>query len=401
MYIRENDIFEAEKLLAKVDSISSKVGFNEVRLTLYNNYHDLYKKKGDFKKANYYLEHYIWLRDSIYSAELSAQLKILENRSEREKSLLELRLRDEEISHQKTLNTILFSIIAIVLIFIAVIAFLLVKKNRMNKMLAKLNADLKLRDEEISSNLDYAREIQLGCMSNSLTESNLQMFILDRPKSVVGGDFYISQTKGDASYVVVGDCTGHGISGGFLSVLGIKSVYAAIEKYNTLPEMASFINNEFCKIVTSAENLKGESLCLSMVRICGNEVRFLGSKQKMWIVSVVGSDCSTVSQLVCKPEVREYKSSNAIMGSAVNEEFAEEIININSGDVVFLSSDGYPDQFGAEGKLKYSRFRALLQECAQMKPDPDKAKSFLSEKLDLWRGDLEQTDDVMVVGMYF
>jgi len=399
MYIRENDIFEAEKLLAKVDSISSKVGFNEVRLTLYNNYHDLYKKKGDFKKANYYLEHYIWLRDSIYSAELSAQLKILENRSEREKSLLELRLRDEEISHQKTLNAILFSIIAIVLIFIAVIAFLLVKKNRLNKALNKLNADLKQRDEEISSNLDYAREIQLGCMSNSLTESNLQMFILDRPKSVVGGDFYISQTKGDASYVVVGDCTGHGISGGFLSVLGIKSVYEAIEKYDTLPEMASFINNEFCKIVSSAENLKGESLCLSMLKICGNEVRFLGSKQKMWIVSVVGSDCSTVGQLACKPEVREYKSSNAIMGSAVNEEFAEEIINIKSGDVVFLSSDGYPDQFGVEGKLKYSRFRALLQECSQMKPD--KAKSFLSEKLDLWRGDLEQTDDVMVVGMYF
>ena len=399
MYIRENDIFEAEKLLAKVDSISSKVGFNEVRLTLYNNYHDLYKKKGDFKKANYYLEHYIWLRDSIYSAELSAQLKILENRSEREKSLLELRLRDEEISHQKTLNSILFSIIAIVLIFIAVIAFLLVKKSRMNKMLAKLNADLKQRDEEISSNLDYAREIQLGCMSNSLTESNLQMFVLDRPKSVVGGDFYISQTKGDASYVVVGDCTGHGISGGFLSVLGIKSVYAAIEKYDTLPEMASFINNEFCEIVSSAENLKGESLCLSMLRICGNEVRFLGSKQKMWLVSGDGSDCLPLSQLACKPEVREYKSSNAIMGSAVNEEFAEEIINVNSGDVVFLSSDGYPDQFGAEGKLKYSRFRALLQECAQMKPD--KAKEFLSAKLDLWRGDLEQTDDVMVVGMYF
>ena len=399
MYIRENDIFEAEKLLAKVDSISSKVGFNEVRLTLYNNYHDLYKKKGDFKKANYYLEHYIWLRDSIYSAELSAQLKILENRSEREKSLLELRLRDEEISHQKTLNSILFSIIAIVLIFIAVIAFLLVKKSRMNKMLAKLNADLKQRDKEISSNLDYAREIQLGCMSNSLTESNLQMFVLDRPKSVVGGDFYISQTKGDASYVVVGDCTGHGISGGFLSVLGIKSVYAAIEKYDTLPEMASFINNEFCEIVSSAENLKGESLCLSMLRICGNEVRFLGSKQKMWLVSGDGSDCLPLSQLACKPEVREYKSSNAIMGSAVNEEFAEEIINVNSGDVVFLSSDGYPDQFGAEGKLKYSRFRALLQECAQMKPD--KAKEFLSAKLDLWRGDLEQTDDVMVVGMYF
>ena len=87
------------------------------------------------------------------------------------------------------------------------------------------------------------------------------------------------------------------------------------------------------------------------------------------------------------------------MGSAGNEEFTEEIINIKSGDVVFLSSDGYPDQFGAEGKLKYSRFRNLLLECSQM--EPNEAKSFLSEKLDSWRSDLEQTDDVMVVGMYF
>lgn len=388
LYIKEGEYDTAYMYLAKIDSIGNLSSFANIRLEFYQNYYDLYMGVGDFDKANHYLEQYSMLSDSMYNTELTKMLRETE-----------LKHRDEEISHQKTLNLILFSIIAIVLIFIIAIAFLLVKKNRMNKMLAKLNADLKQRDEEISSNLDYAREIQLGCMSNSLTESNLQMFVLDRPKVVVGGDFYISQTKGDSSYVVVGDCTGHGISGGFLSVLGIKSVYAAIEKYDTLPEMASFINNEFCEIVSSAENLKGESLCLSMLKICGNEVRFLGSKQKMWIVSVVGSDCSTVSQLACKPEVREYKSSNAIMGSVVNEEFAEEIINVKSGDVVFLSSDGYPDQFGAEGKLKYPRFRNLLLECSQMKPD--KAKEFLSAKLDLWRGDLEQTDDVMMVGMYF
>lgn len=384
IYIQDGDYNKAFMCLEKIDSIDNLSSFGNIRLTFYKNYHDLYMKVGDSDKANRYLEQYSMLSDSMYNTELTKML---------------IEHRNEEISLHKTLNLILFFIIAIVLIFITIVAFLLVKKSRMNKMLAKLNADLKQRDEEISSNLDYAREIQLGCMSNSLTESNLQMFVLDRPKVVVGGDFYISQTKGDASYVVVGDCTGHGISGGFLSVLGIKSVYAAIEKYDTLPEMASFINNEFCEIVSSAENLKGESLCLSMIRICGNEVRFLGSKQKMWLVSGVGSDCSTVSPLACKPEVREYKSSNAIMGSAVNEEFAEEIINVKSGDVVFLSSDGYPDQFGVEGKLKYSRFRNLLMECAQMKPDD--AKLFLSEKLDLWRGDLEQTDDVMVVGMYF
>ena len=370
IFIHEKDYGAAFIYLAKVDSICKLISYGNIRFKLYQNYHDLYMKVGDDDNANRYLEQYSMLSDSMYNTDLTKMLIVH---------------RNEEISLQKKLNAILFVIIAIVLVFITIIALLLVKKSRMNKMLGKLNADLKQRDAEISSNLDYAREIQLGCMCNDLTKSNLQMFVLDRPKSVVGGDFYISQTKGDASYVVVGDCTGHGISGGFLSVLGIKSVYAAIEKYDTLPEMASFINNEFCEIVSSAENLKGESLCLSMVRICGNELRFLGSKQKMWIVS--------------SGEVREYKSANAIMGSAGDEEFTEEIINVKSGDVVFLSSDGYPDQFGAEGKLKYSRFRNLLLECAQM--TPDKAKEFLSAKLDFWRGDLEQTDDVMVVGMYF
>ena len=374
IYIRDGEYEKVVNCLAEVDSICNIYAFIDIRLTLYKNYHDFYIKTGDYEQANNYLEHYTMLNDSIYSIDLVGQLNELETKR-----------HDEEISHQKTINLILFSIIAIVLVFIAVIAFLLVKKSRMNKMLAKLNTDLKQRDAEISSNLEYAREIQLGCMSSGLSDCNLRMFVLDLPKITVGGDFHIAVSRGDLSYVVVGDCTGHGISGGFLSVLGIKSVYAALEKYDNLPEMASFINNEFCKIVSSAENLKGESLCLSMLRICGKEVSFLGSKQKMWLVS--------------DGEIHEYKSSNAIMGSSGYDVFAEEIINVKSGDVVFLSSDGYPDQFGVDGKLKYPRFRNILLECSHK--NPDDANAFLSQKLDEWRGNNEQTDDVMVVGIYF
>ena len=390
---------EAINILAKIESGCQTNSYCDIRMTMYQNYHDLYLKIGDYDNSELYIEKLNSLRDSVIAIDNTKELNELEYKNLRERTELEKKHHEEEIHFQRTINAILCGTVAIVAIFIVIITLMLVRKNRLNKILNKLNSDLKQRDSEISSNLDYAREIQLGCMSNSLTESNLQMFVLDRPKVVVGGDFYISQTKGNASYVVVGDCTGHGISGGFLSVLGIKSVYAAFEKYDTLPEMASFINNEFCEIVSSAENLKGESLCLSMVRICGNELRFLGSKQKMWIVSGDRSDCSSVNPLASKPEVREYKSANAIMGSAGGEEFREEIINVKSGDVVFLSSDGYPDQFGAEGKLKYSRFRNILLECSQMKPND--AKSFLSEKLDEWRGEYEQTDDVMVVGMYF
>lgn len=370
LYIRECEYDTAFMYLTKVDSLCNKNSMGDIRLELYQNFHDLYMKVGDDDNANRYLEQYSMLSDSMYNTDLTKMLIVH---------------RNEEISLQKTLNAILFVIIAIVLVFISIIAFLLVRKSRMNKMLGKLNSDLNKRDTEISSNLEYAREIQLGCMSSGLSDCNLRMFVLDLPKITVGGDFHIAVSRGDVSYVVVGDCTGHGISGGFLSVLGIKSVYAAIEKYDSLPEMASFINNEFCKIVSSADNLKGESLCLSMLRICGDEVRFLGSKQKMWLVS--------------DGEIHEYKSTNAIMGSAVDEVFMEEIINVKSGDVVFLSSDGYPDQFGADGKLKYPRFRKLLLECSHK--NTDEAKAFLSQKLNEWRGENEQTDDVMVVGIYF
>ncbi|MBR5984571.1 MAG: SpoIIE family protein phosphatase [Bacteroidales bacterium] len=372
--IREGKYDNAFDYLAKVDSICNLNSFGNIRLNLYLNYHNLYVKTGNYEQADYYLQLFNELNDNIYSIEITKQL-----------TQLEIEQRNDEIAHQKILNIILISVISIVIFFIAIIAFLLVKKSRMNKMLAKLNSDLKQRDEEISSNLDYAREIQLGCMSSGLTDCNLRMFVLDLPKITVGGDFHIAVSRGEVSYVVVGDCTGHGISGGFLSVLGIKSVYAAIEKYDNLPEMASFINNEFCKIVSSAENLKGESLCLSMLRICGNEVRFLGSKQKMWLVS--------------DGEIHEYKSSNAIMGSAGDEVFIEDVLSVKSGDVVFLSSDGYPDQFGAVGKLKYPRFRNILLESSHK--NPDEAKAFLSLKLDEWRGSNEQTDDVMVVGIYF
>lgn len=399
LYIIEENYDKAEEYLNRVDSISALNPYSDTRLTMYKLFHDMYFKIGDYERAELYSQKLGSLQDSLIAIDNTKKLNELEKQNLRERNELEMKHRDEEIRFQKTINLILCGVVALVVVFVVIIAFMLVRKSRLNKMLNMLNSDLKQRDEEISSNLEYAREIQLGCMSNSLTESSLQMFVLDRPKVVVGGDFYILQSKGDASYVVVGDCTGHGISGGFLSVLGIKSVYAAIEKYDSLPEMASFINNEFCEIVSSAENLKGESLCLSMLRICGNELRFLGSKQKMWLVS---GDSSSVSQLACAPdkyEVREYKSANAIMGNSGDEVFKEEIVTVKSGDVVFLSSDGYPDQFGKDGKLKYSRFRNLLLECSQMKPD--KAREFLSEKLDLWRGELEQTDDVTIVGVYF
>lgn len=384
IYIIEGQYDKAAKAIAIVDSVSEMNSFDVIRQYMYENYHDLYVRLGDFEKADYYRDMYDIIQDSIYSSDLNAQLNELQNRYAKEKAELEMQRRDEQIQHQHFVNMILAIAVVLTLLFVVVVLWLFLQKNKLSKLLLKTNEVLTRRDKEISDNLEYAREIQLGCMSN--VPDNQNMFVLDLPKVTVGGDFHLVVDKGSAKYIVVGDCTGHGISGGFLSVLGIKSVHSAIEKYDSLTEIASEINNDFNQIVSSADNLKGESLCLSIVRICGNELNFLGSKHKMWIVS--------------NGNIVEHKTVNEILGSQTDLVFNEMSIPLNAGDVVFLSSDGYPDQFGCngKGKLKYSRFREILQECAAM--SPENAKKYLADKLESWKGSEEQTDDILVIGLY-
>ncbi len=382
----ENEKFDdAMSRLVIADSICRKNSFNDIQISLYQNYHDYYMRLGDYENSNFYLEKMIELEDSVYSYELNEKLNALENKYVQEKADIEVKHRDEKIQHQQTVNCILAAIIVLAILSIVAILLLFAQKNKLNKLLSFANENLSRRDSEISSNLEYAREIQLGCMNNASSRSS-NMFVLDLPKTTVGGDFNLVVDKGEAKYIVVGDCTGHGISGGFLSVLGIKSVYSAIEKYDSLAEIASEINNDFYQIVSSADNLKGESLCLSIVRICGNELKFLGSKHKIWIVS--------------DRNIVEHKTANEILGSQNDMTFNEMSITLNAGDAVFLSSDGYPDQFGSDGrgKLKYARFREILLECATM--DPEDAKKYLMQKLESWKGSEEQTDDILVVGLY-
>ncbi len=384
--ILENKLDEAQKQLAIVDSISKANSYSDVRTFMYQNYHDLYVKLGNYEMSCYYLEEYISLNDSIYSFEFAQELSNIENKHLQEKAEMEMQQRDEQIKHQKYVNRILAFVIGGIVIFVVVILILFFQKHKLNKLLKATNSELLKRDEEISSNLEYAREIQLGCMNLSGI-SDRNYFVFDMPKTTVGGDFFISAKKNDAEYIFLGDCTGHGISGGFLSVLGIETINTAVDKYDSLPEIAQFINDEFFRVVSSAENLMGESLCLSAIRICGNELRFLGSKQKMWIAS--------------EGKIEEYKTANEILGNKRDVKFSEMVYTLTSGDVVFLSSDGYPDQFGGKenGKLKYNRFRNILRDCTYM--SPKSAGNYLLQTLNSWKGKNEQTDDILVVGLYF
>lgn len=384
--IREN-YNEAEKLIQTADSLHIKMSYNESRKNLYYTAYQLYSKQNKFDKALLYLEKFTALKDSIYTLELNKQITEIKTKYEVDKINIESREKDEKIKQQKKTNLHLLIVIISITSLIALLLLQIRSKLLLNFKLNKLNALLKLKDDEITLNINYARQIQLSCMSNSLIKRNEDFFVLDLPKFGVGGDFYILRKSHNKTTIALGDCTGHGISGGFLSVLGIENLNYAIDHYPDLQSITIYLNTNFFKYITSSKTLRGESMSLSLISIENNIVKYIGSKQKIWKIEKSTGLLS------------EFKTGASLIGENIETSFSEQSFTVAKGDIIFLSSDGFPDQFGqAKGeKLKYSNFRNLLKHCASL--DISESEKYLQDELTAWQGDLEQTDDILVIGI--
>ena len=247
---------------------------------------------------------------------------------------------------------------------------------------------MKRVNDEIEHNLQYAREIQMSCMANNQNNCPYNHFVLDIPKFTVGGDFYLMRKNEEQSIIVLADSTGHGISGGFLSVLGIQLLDSLLLKVNSLSDILKQLNNSFYSYINSSNTLKSESLCLSIIKIVGNTVIYSGSKHKIYKYDNL------------EKQLFEYKTSSSIIGSEKDVCFSENSFTFNSGDWVFLFSDGYADQFDINNhKLKYNNFKSILSECEDK--TTSEMKEFIFKKHLEWKRECEQTDDILIIGIKF
>lgn len=374
---------DAEKKISFLDSLCLRNSLNYTRLCLYTTCYEYYEEIKNYKKAFEYLSKFFNLQDSIYNSEFDDKIASLKNDFQLEKTEYQLKEREERIAKQRELNIVLFSAVISTIIFIIVLSILISHKIKTNKLLNKSNKELALREQEINENLSYARLIQLNCMDNKQYFNN-NIFIFDKPRNKVGGDFYLLERRENSTIVTLADSTGHGISGGFLSVVGIERIKAAIKENLPVNVIVSSINKAFFELNEKAQDTKSESLALSIIEIKENCVELAGSKQKIWIFS--------------NGNLSEFKTDSHIIGINNDCEFHSRTAPIKHGDVILLSSDGFPDQFGYnnQGKFKYERFRNLLTQCAN---SPSQANEILAQALNEWKGDCEQTDDILIIGI--
>ncbi len=249
------------------------------------------------------------------------------------------------------------------------------------------------KNTDITDSIKYAKRIQDAILpSLQVIKDNLKdSFVLYLPKDIVSGDFYWVKEKNESLVIIAADCTGHGVPGAFMSMLGISFLNEIIEKDNiTSPEK---ILNTLRENIVTALRQRG----LETESKDGMDIAVCSYNKKLKRLSFAGAN--NPLYLVRNKELLPTRGNRMPVAIHIKmDEFTKHDIPIETGDTLYMFSDGYADQFGGpEGKkFKSKKFKQLLVDIQN--EDMITQKEILYKTISEWRGEHEQIDDIVVLG---
>ena len=256
--------------------------------------------------------------------------------------------------------------------------------------------------QEMTDSIQYASLIQSALLPplDYLDRLLPQNFILFKPKDIVSGDFYWFHKKKNFMIIVAADCTGHGVPGAFMSILGLSFLNEIVNKIKTVK--ASSLLNQLRENVMKALRQTGEEegqkdgmdIALCVIDSQANELQFSGANNPLYLIR--------------NGQLSQTKGDRMPIGIDAIEEkaFFNNKISYNKNDCIYMFSDGFPDQFGgpAGKKYKYKPFKQLLTEIHK-KPMSEQ-KKVLDNEIENWKAfpdfndqPYEQVDDILVIGI--
>jgi len=310
-----------------------------------------------------------------------------------ENNFAEKLMHGHHTEEERHSDVIFFFVLNIILIYF-IVSFLKDNYDKKNQTIIQQKEILNAQNEKIISSIKSAEFIQGALLPN---ENFIKTFLPDyfiffKPKDIVSGDFYWINNDNDILKIVAADCTGHGVSGALMSVLGTVFLNEITSK--TADYKASEILDNLRENVKKVLNQPGRETIVSYgmdISIC------LIEKQKQ-NMQFAGANNSLL--YFRNNELIEYKADRMPIGLYPKEKpFTNHIINIQGNDIFYLFSDGYYSQFGGEknNKYKIKRMKEFLQTIYH-KP-MNEQKQLLEFEFNNWKGSNEQTDDVLVVGV--
>jgi serine phosphatase RsbU (regulator of sigma subunit) len=254
--------------------------------------------------------------------------------------------------------------------------------------------------QEITDSINYARSIQRSLIPNEdvFNRHFKDSFVLFQPKDIVSGDFYWVYEKDNVIFYATGDCTGHGVPGGFMTMLGISFLDEIVE-VKQIKNPAEILNLMRDKIISTLKQNGnyGESKDGMDITICSidknkNELCYSSANNPLYIIRDVNN----------KKELNIYKADKQPCGFYhEHKAFTSHTIKLEGGDCIYTFSDGFPDQFGGQNGKKYmhKQFKENLIQNSNLSFAEQKIK--LHNALSEWKGTQEQVDDVLVIGVKY
>jgi len=366
-----------------------------------------YFAKQDFPNAFKYLKISKDNADSSISSSIikqQAQMEINFKNSYQEKQDSLLRFsaqKQKDLEHEAALQKQkMFATAGIAgLLIVLVIAIMVYrsykKEKRSSQIINQQKTIVDTKNKEILDSINYARKIQQAIIPShaELKATFPDSFVLLMPKDIVSGDFYWITKTGQQAFFAVADCTGHGVPGGFMSMLGTALLNEIINEKN-IYEPADILDMLRLKIVMALrqsdnanENKDGMDIALIQINLNTQELTFAGANNSMYLLR--------------DNKLREFKGDKFPVGfeGKNDKQFTQQKFKLEPNDLIYMFTDGYPDQFGGpQGKkFKYKPLEEMLEKMA--KQPMEEQRHLLLNKHEDWKGKLEQVDDICVAGI--
>ena len=383
---------------------SKQIHYKSETRTAYSLLANVYEQQKNFKKALEYHKLYEALKDSILNEESLRQTTELNVRYETDKKAKEIQLltkdqelKDKAMKQQQLIKTGL--IIGLVL-FLALTFVLLNRyrfKQRANLILEKQKQEIHQKNVLITDSIDYAKTIQEAILPDDGKLKGLlsEYFIVYKPKAIVSGDFYWIGKKGPEIICAVADCTGHGVPGAFMSLLGHNILENVIsqETVSTPGTILTALNKEiaarFSKDQESARH--GMDIAIISIHPETQTLQYAGARNAVYLVR--------------NQTLQEFRGNKFSTGTLLKDHaflsYTNHTIPLQKGDMIYLFSDGFPDQKGGPAKKKffYQPFRDLLVSISKLSAQEQQLR--LEAIISDWMGAGEQTDDILVMGIRY
>ncbi len=376
---------------------------------------EAYERAGKEKKSLFYYKIFHAVQDSINNRQRIEKISRSGMQSDFEEKVATMKmeeakrqaLSEEKAHNQKVVRNILIVgfLISFILLVLAYRSY--VAKKKANVIIKKQKEEVEMQkqkieviNKEITDSINYAKIIQRSILPEpkEIMKVFPECFGLYKPKSVVSGDFYWfhkalpSGSKEGLVFIAAVDCTGHGVPGALMSMIGVEKLNEAVENHlSSPPEILKHLNRGVKTTLKQKDfasvSKDGMDIALCCFDLKKNILHFAGAMRPLWIIR--------------GKELIEYKSTKVSIGGTTSDlqEFITHDVQLQKGDSIYIFTDGYADQFGGEKgkKIMTKNFKETLLSIQQV-PFLEQEK-ILDKKLMEWQGNFEQVDDILVIGI--